>query len=390
MTDQSMQRVRVFDTTLRDGEQAPGGAMHLKQKLAIAEQLEILGVDVIEAGFPAASREDAEAVAAIARQCRNTVVCAFARATPADIAAGLEAVRLARAPRINIVLPISDLHLDRILGISRDVALEIVQRSITLARNSCPEVEFIAADMSRADPGFMCAVSQTAIEAGANFLTLADTVGYATPRDIATYLDALRHGVPLLERAVLGIHCHNDLGMATINTLQAIESGVRQVHCTVNGIGERAGNAALEEVVMALAIRPDRYPYTVGLDIGRLWPVSHQIAEIAGFSIAPNKAVIGENAYAHGSGMHQDGILKAANTYEIIDSSRIGAPGRRLPITRLSGRRGLASRMAELGYSLSEMQLDQAFICVKTYTLDEKIVSDDELRRIAEKIQSNC
>lgn len=383
-------RVKVFDTTLRDGEQAPGAAMHLEQKRAIAEQLEALGVDVIEAGFPVASPEDAETVSAIARQCRDAVVCAFARAKPADIVAAVEAVRPARAPRVTIVMPVSDLHLDRILRISREAALEGVRRSVKQARNACPEVEFIAADVSRADPAFMCAASQAAIEAGANFVTLADTVGYATPRDITTYFDALRDGVPLLERAVLGMHCHNDLGLATINTLQAIESGARQVHCTVGGIGERAGNAALEEVVMALSIRPDRYPYTVGVDTGRLWPVSHRIAEIAGFIIAPNKAVIGANAYSHGSGMHQDGILKATSTYEIIDPSRVGAPGRQLPITRLSGRKGLAARAKSLGYSLSETHLDQVFGRVKTYTYGEKVVSDDELRRIVETIKSSC
>lgn len=381
-------KVFIFDTTLRDGEQAPGVAMRPKLKLAIALELQALGVDVVEAGFPAASAEDAKMVTAIAQNLRDVCVCAFARAKLEDINSAAEAVKNATAPRINLVMPVSDLHLKNILRTDRESALEVLKRSVHQARNLCSDVEFIAADASRADPTFLCKAVEAAIEFGARFVTFADTVGYATPYDIAAYFDALHNGVPSLDKVMLGIHCHNDLGLATINTLQAIESGARQVHCTIGGIGERAGNAAMEEVVMALTIRPDRYPYKVGVDISRLWPVSQRIAEIAGFDIAPNKAVIGANAYSHGSGMHQDGILKAANTFEIIDPSRVGAHGRQLPITRLSGRKGLASRVAQLGYSLSEEQLEQAFVSIKTYINGDKILSDEEFLRIIEIIHN--
>jgi 2-isopropylmalate synthase len=375
-------RVSIFDTTLRDGEQAPGAAMRLEQKLAVAEQLEMLRVDVIEAGFPMASADDAAAVAAVAKQCHTAVVCAFARAKQADIQAAADAIRLARAPRISVVMPVSDLHLRHILRMERDTALSVIQDCIRKTRNVCPEVEFIAADVSRSDLGFMSRAVAEAIDAGATHVTLADTVGYATPHDVASYFDILREKVSSVDRVILGIHCHNDLGMATINSLQAIVSGAKQVHCTIGGMGERAGNAALEEVVAALAIRQDRFPYSVNIDLSQLWPACHQIAGLLDLPIPPNKAILGANAFAHGSGMHQDGMLKAAGAFEVMDPSRVGAPGRELPITRHSGRRGLAARVEKLGYLVTPEQLDELMRKVKEKLSVNKILSDPELVNI--------
>lgn len=379
-------RVLIYDTTLRDGEQAPGAAMLPSQKLLLAEELQALGVDVIEAGFPAASEEDARAVAAIAGKCRNVQVSAFARSVPSDILIAASSVKRAAAPRVTVVAPVSDLHLRHKLRMNREAALGMISSSVSLARQHCPEVEFIAEDGTRSEPEYLCRAMETAIDAGATFVTMADTVGYSTPKDIETYLTAIRNRVDSLDKAVLGIHCHDDLGLANINTLTAIEAGARQVHCTLNGIGERAGNTALEEVVMALVVRADRYPFQVAIDTTRLWAISRLVEEITGFLVPPNKPIIGANTFSHGSGMHQDGILKAAGTYEIIDPARVGAPQRQLPITRHSGRKGLLARADSLGMTLTDEQVDEVFQNLKGRMAGNRILADDELRKLIEAV----
>jgi 2-isopropylmalate synthase len=259
-------------------------------------------------------------------------------------------------------------------------ALEMLEVCIRAARNVCAEVEVIAEDASRADADFLCRVARTVIRSGASVLTVADTVGYSTPPDIRRYLETLLREVPELGGILLGIHCHDDLGLATINTLTGLEAGARQAHCTINGLGERAGNAALEELVMAMVVRPDSYPFSNRVDTTQLWPVSRLVAEVTGFPIAPNKAIVGGNAFAHGSGLHQDGILKSASTYEIIQPERVGAPARQLPITRHSGRKGVAARLAALGLPLDERKLDLLFTQIKSHLTDAAILDDKELR----------
>ena len=375
-----MTPIQIYDTTLRDGEQAPGAAMLPAQKLAIAEALQRLGVDTIEAGFPAASPEDARALADIARQCRDVKIAAFARTKLDDIAVAGASLRDAVYPRIALVMPVSALHIRCKLGMEAGAALEMLEACIRAARHVCAEVEVIAEDASRADADFLCRVARTVIQSGASVLTVADTVGYSTPPDIRHYLETLQREVPELGGILLGIHCHDDLGLATINTLTGLEAGARQAHCTINGLGERAGNAALEELVMAMAVRPDSYPFSNRVDTTQLWPVSRLVAEVTGFPIAPNKAIVGGNAFAHGSGLHQDGILKSASTYEIIQPERVGAPARQLPITRHSGRKGVAARLAALGLSLDERKLDLLFAQIKNNLTDSTILDDVELR----------
>ena len=375
-----MTPIQIYDTTLRDGEQAPGAAMLPAQKLAIAVALQRLGVDTIEAGFPAASPEDARALANIARQCRDVRIAAFARTKLDDIAVAGESLREAAHPRIALVMPVSDLHIKCKLGMETVGALEMLQACIRAARHVCAEVEVIAEDASRADPDFLCKVARAVVQSGASVLTVADTVGYSTPPDIRRCFETLQREVPELDGILLGIHCHDDLGLATINTLTGLEAGARQAHCTINGLGERAGNAALEELVMAMAVRPDCYPFSNRVDTTRLWPISRLVAEVTGFAIAPNKAVVGGNAFAHGAGLHQDGILKSASTYEIILPERVGAPARQLPITRHSGRKGVAARIAALGLSLEDQELDLLFAQIKNHLTGSVILGDEELR----------
>lgn len=378
-----MTPVKIYDTTLRDGEQAPGAAMTPAQKLAIAEALQSLGVDVVEAGFPAASLDDARAVGDVARLCRDITVAAFARTRSDDIVAAGQSIKGAANPRITLVMPVSDLHISCKLGIDTQAAIDMLVASIAQARQLCAEVEVIAEDASRADLDFLCRVARTAVASGACAFTVADTVGYSTPQDIQLYFERLQCDVPELSSLTLGIHCHDDLGLAAINTLTGLQSGARQAHCTVNGLGERAGNAALEEIAMIMAVRGDQYAFSNRIDTTRIWPVSRLVSEITGFQIAPNKAIVGSNAFSHGAGLHQDGMLKAAATYEIIKPEQVGAPAMQLPITRHSGRKGVAARIEALGIVLNAEKLDLLFAEVKTLATDSTIIDDEELRRVA-------
>lgn len=377
-----MKHIEIYDTTLRDGEQAPGAAMRPDEKVAIAEALQELGVDTIEAGFPLASSDDEKAVREIARACKEIRVAAFARTQEKDIQVAAEALQDAARPCITLVMPVSDLHVRTKLCLNAEDSLELFARSVRQARNLCPDVEVIAEDASRATPAFLARVAKVAMENGANTLTIADTVGYATPDDIIELFARLYNDAPGLSNIRLGIHCHDDLGLATINTLTGLASGAIAAHCTINGLGERAGNAALEEVVMAMCVRKDRFAMKCNVQTRNLWEVSRLVNKITSFPIPPNKAIVGSNAYAHGSGIHQDGMLKASDTYEIIPPEWVGAPSRHLPITRHSGRKGLAARLQEMGIALDDSEMRRLLELVKSHLGSTSVASNSEITNL--------
>lgn len=357
--DRPTERVRIFDTTLRDGEQAPGFSMAVTAKLRVARELERLGVDIIEAGFPVASAGDFEAVRAVAEAVRRPTIAALARAVPADIERAAEALRPAARARIHVFLATSDLHLAHKLRIDRATCRQQVIDAVRLARSLCPDVEFSAEDATRSDLAFLTDVAEAAVEAGATTINLPDTVGYALPGDITRMFRTV--GARIGARAFLSAHCHDDLGLAVANSLAAVEAGARQVECTVNGIGERAGNAALEEIVMALTVRHDSLPYTTGVHTPALVPTSRTLAEVVSVPVAPNKAIVGANAFAHEAGIHQDGMLKNAMTYEIMRPETVGAAGSRLVLGKHSGTRGVDARCRELGFRLSPTELERVY-----------------------------
>lgn len=373
--------IRTFDTTLRDGEQAPGSSMTAPEKLRIALGLESLGVDVIEAGFPVASPREFEAVSTVAAAVQGAVVAALARAVPADIERAAEAVAPAVHPRIHTFLSTSDLHLERKLGIGRDEALRRIDQAVTQARRHTSDVEFSAEDAIRTDLNFLCRVVQVAIEAGATTINLPDTVGYASPRDVATMFDAVSR-VPGIEDAVLSFHGHDDLGLATANTLAAIEHGARQVECTINGIGERAGNAAMEEVVMALHVLPGFQRYRTSVRTERLCPVSELVTHITGVRPQPNKAIVGANAFAHEAGIHQHGVMLDSRTYEIMKPATVGARGTRFVLGKHSGRHAIARRYDELGFDLTPKEVDRAYDLFVMLADRRKEIHDEDLLAI--------
>ena len=355
-------RITVFDTTLRDGEQAPGCSMTIEEKVRFAEQLEELGVDIIEAGFPVASEGDYAAVNAVAERCRRVTVAALCRTTEQDIICAAEALKRASRPRLHVFLATSDIHLEYKLKKSRAEVLEMAQRGVRLARALVEEVEFSAEDATRSDVNFLCEVLEAANSEGASIINIPDTVGYALPSEYGELIRTVRERVARHHPHItISAHCHNDLGLAVANSLAAIEAGARQVECTINGIGERAGNAALEEVVMAFAVRADRLPFTTGIKTQRLYPTSQLLSEILGFSVQPNKAIVGRNAFAHEAGIHQHGVLSNPLCYEIMTPESVGAPAERIVLGKHSGRHALAKRYAELGYELSPAELDAVY-----------------------------
>jgi 2-isopropylmalate synthase len=376
-------QVRIFDTTLRDGEQSPGCSMTTAQKLTMAHALAELGVDVIEAGFAAASADDFAAVTAIAREVRGSTIAALARCQRLDIERAAAAVEAAESRRIHVFIATSDIHLAHKLRMSRAQALEAAVAGVELARRYCDDVEFSAEDASRSDPGYLAEVFGAAIEAGATTLNVPDTVGYAIPSEYGALFAFLRGNVRGIERAVLSCHCHDDLGLAVANTLAAIENGARQVECTINGIGERAGNAAVEEVVMALRTRGAHYGVGTRIRTQRLYPASRQLAAITGSPVARNKAIVGENAFAHESGIHQHGMLRHRETYEIMSPEDVGVPRSQLVLGKHSGRAALADRLRELGFALDEPALNQAFAHFKALADKKKEVFDADLEAIA-------
>ncbi len=384
-----MDRVLILDTTLRDGDQAAGAALKPHEKKLLARQLEKLGVDVIEAGFPAASDAELRTVSEIAKVITECTVSAFARGAKRDIERAGEAVARARAPRIEVAVPVSDLHIERQLGKTREQVLEMTRESVRLARQFAPDVQWIGVDSTRADREYLARHMETALAAGASTVSIADTVGFATPPEMDALVRYLLEEVEGMGKAVLAVHCHDDLGLATANTLAALLAGAREAQCTVNGLGERAGNAALEEIVMAATVRKAVYPFQLGVDTRELAATSRMVAEMSGFVVPPNKAVVGGNAFAHGSGMHQDALLKAAETYQLIDPELIGQAGQRIVIGPHSGRHGLRHKLCDLGCGLEGEALERAFCLVKELAVGRKTLSDEELREIARQCLLN-
>ena len=375
--------VWIFDTTLRDGEQSPGCSMNLAEKLTLARQLERLGVDVIEAGFPIASDGDFEAVRAVAGELRDTIVCGLARTGVADIDRAGQALERAARPRIHTFIATSDIHLEHKLRMSRERVLEEVERAVLQARRYCDDVEFSAEDATRSDRGYLVRVFDVALAAGATTLNVPDTVGYTTPEEFAALIAHLRRAVAGIERARISAHCHDDLGLAVANSLAAVKAGARQVECTVNGIGERAGNTAMEEVVMALRTRRDAYGgLTTQIRTEEIYPTSRLLSSIIGVPVQPNKAIVGANAFAHEAGIHQDGVLKAAITYEIMTPRSIGRPSNELVLGKHSGRHAFRERLLELGFGIEGDDFERAFKRFKDLADKKKTIFNEDLEAI--------
>jgi len=373
----------IFDTTLRDGEQSPGASMTREEKIRIAKQLEKMRVDIIEAGFPAASPGDFEAVKAVATAIRESTVCGLARAQFADIDRAGEAIKPAERGRIHTFIATSAIHMEKKLRMSPDQVLEQAVAAVKRARTFTDDVEFSAEDAGRSDPDFLCRVFEAVINAGARTLNVPDTVGYTMPHQFSALIHDLRTRIPNSDKAIFSVHCHNDLGLAVANSLAAVLAGARQVECTINGLGERAGNAALEEVVMALRTRKDVFPVETRIDTTQIVPASRLVSGITGFPVQPNKAVVGANAFAHESGIHQDGVLKNRETYEIMRAEDVGWNANRLVLGKLSGRNAFRNRLTELGIELgSEAQLNSAFQRFKELADRKHEIFDEDLHAL--------
>ncbi len=384
-----MDRVTIFDTTLRDGEQAAGGMLNIQEKLEIAKQLERLGVDIIKAGFPVSSPGDFEAVRLIAREIGTPVVCALARAHPDDIDRAWEAVKEAKHPRIHVFLSASDIHMLHQLKKNREQILEMSRSMVARAKKYTGDIEFSPMDASRANPEFIYQVLEAVIDAGATTVNIPDTVGYAIPDEFGRLIAGIFQNVANIGKAVVSVHCHDDLGLAVANSLEAVRQGARQVECTINGIGERAGNASLEEIVMAIATRGDFFSLTTGISTKQIYRTSRLVSELTGFSVQPNKAIVGGNAFRHQSGIHQDGVIKMPITYEIIDPRTVGIPGSSLVMGKLSGRHAFRERLAELGYSLGEDDFNRSFLAFKELAEKKKEVTDRDIESlVAEKLRT--
>ena len=371
--------IRIFDTTLRDGEQSPGCSMNLEEKLSVASVLDEMGVDIIEAGFPAASLGDFQAVEAVAKQTKRAQVAGLARARPADLDRVWEAVRHAPHPRIHTFISTSPLHMKYKLQMDAEAVHQAVIDSVGYARKRCDNVEWSAEDGTRTDWDFLCRCVEAAIRCGATTINIPDTVGYTVPEEYFELVSMLRNRVPNIDQAIISTHCHNDLGLAVANSLSAVRAGARQVECTVNGIGERAGNAALEELVMAVKTRHDVLPYTTAVDSHYITRASRLVSGITGFTVQPNKAIVGKNAFAHESGIHQDGMLKNAETYEIMTPESVGLTRSTLVMGKHSGKHAFKTKLAELGFVLNEDEVKDAFQRFKDLADHKKEVFDDDL-----------
>jgi len=374
----------VFDTTLRDGEQSPGASMTREEKLRIARQLEKMRVDVIEAGFAAASGGDFEAIRLIAENIRESTVCSLARANEADIVRAGEAIKPAARGRIHTFIATSPIHMEKKLKMTPDEVLAQAVKAVGWARRYTDDVEFSAEDAGRSELDFLCRIFEAVITAGAKTINVPDTVGYNLPRQFSRTLAQLIERVPNSDKVIWSVHCHNDLGLAVANSLAAIEAGARQVECTINGLGERAGNAALEEIVMAVRTRPDIFPVEIGLDTTQIVPASRLVAQITGYPVQPNKAIVGANAFAHESGIHQDGVLKHRETYEIMRAEDVGWKANKLVLGKHSGRNAFKNRLAELGIVLeSEEALNAAFTRFKELADKKHEIFDEDLQALA-------
>lgn len=388
-------KVIIFDTTLRDGEQAPGATMNLEEKLLIAKTLEKMGVDVIEAGFPAASDGDFAAVNEIAKAVKNSVICGLARAKKNDIEKVAQAIKPAARGRIHTFLATSPIHMQYKLKMDEAQVLAAITESVTLARSFCDQVDWSPEDATRSKHDFLFKAIETAIKAGANTINIPDTVGYTTPDEYFHLIKAIKDNVVNIDKAVISTHCHNDLGLAVANSLAAMQAGARQIECTINGIGERAGNAALEEIVMAIKTRGDFYKTRTDLDTTMITRISKLVSSITGFAVQYNKAIVGANAFAHESGIHQDGMLKNRETYEIMTPASVGLEKTSLVLGKLSGRAAFKDRLHQIGYDLNEEKLNEAFKKFKDLAdkkkeiLDEDIISlvDDSLTNAAARYQ---
>jgi 2-isopropylmalate synthase len=377
-------RVIIFDTTLRDGEQSPGCSMNLGEKLEMAHALADLGVDVIEAGFPIASPGDFESVQEIARQIRGPIICGLARCNPTDIDRAADAVKDAARPRIHVFLATSAIHREFKLRMTAEEVAKKAVEGVKRARDRCEDIEFSPEDAARTELDFLAEVVEKAVEAGATTLNIPDTVGYAVPSHYASIIRHLKKSVRGIDKCVLSVHCHDDLGLAVANSLAALGEGARQVECTINGIGERAGNTSLEEVVMALHTRRDFYGLTTGIHTRHLYPVSRKLSNITGMQVQRNKAIVGQNAFAHEAGIHQDGMLKERSTYEIMKPEDVGIPRTELVLGKHSGRHALKSRVADLGYHLTDEQLNRVFEEFKRLADRKKEIYDADIEALAE------
>jgi 2-isopropylmalate synthase len=381
-----MDTVRIFDTTLRDGEQSPGATLTRPEKLEIARQLEALGVDIIEAGFPVSSQGDWESVHTIAGEITQSTICGLARCHPLDIERAGEAVKEAAHPRIHVFCATSKIHREHKLRKGKQEIIELAVKSVKQALQYTDDVEFSPEDASRTELEFLEEIVQAAVEAGATTINLPDTVGYATPKSYGEIFSHLLARLPILreKKVILSAHCHDDLGLAVSNSLAAVEGGARQVECTINGIGERAGNAALEEIVMALRTRHDHYKVGTRIDRSKIYPTSRMVSALTGLSVQRNKAIVGENAFAHEAGIHQDGILKYRETYEIMDPSEVGIPKSSLVLGKHSGRHAFRDRVQQLGYTITDEQLEAAFAKFKALADKKKEVFDEDIEALVD------
>ena len=371
--------IKIFDTTLRDGEQSPGYSMNKPEKLRLALQLEKLGVDVIEAGFPIASDGDFETVKEIGKIIKKSTVAALCRTRQVDLERAISAVQHAAKPRIHTFIATSDIHLKYKLQQTREQVLESAVKAVEYAKSHCDDVEFSAEDASRSDPEFLTEIFTAVIDAGATTINVPDTVGYALPWEYAELIKTLNQNIPNIDKAVISVHCHNDLGLAVANSLMAVQNGARQIECTVNGIGERAGNASLEEVVMAIETRKNIMNYTTSVNTKEIYPSSQMLAQITGKGVQPNKAIVGDNAFAHEAGIHQHGVLKNPLTYEIMTPESVGLTCNKIVIGKHSGRFALCKKLEELGYFLSKEDLNDVYIKVTKLADEKKVVEDHDL-----------
>lgn len=378
-----MRKIKIFDTTLRDGEQSPGCSMNLEEKLEMARQLDALGVDIIEAGFAIASPEDFRSVEAISKAVEHCTVASLARCTKGDIDAAWNAVKGAKYPRIHVFIATSDIHMEYKLKMSREQVLASITEHVAYAKSLCGDIEFSAEDASRSDWEFLSKCCETAITAGATTLNIPDTVGYSTPEEMFALISYLREKTPGIENCDISAHCHDDLGMAVANSLACLRAGASQVECTVNGIGERAGNAALEEIVMALKTRSEHYQMECAVNTQQIYKSSKLLSNITGVPIAPSKSIVGANAFAHESGIHQHGVLANALTYEIMKSTDVGIPANCMVLGKHSGKHALNDRLIQLGYDISKEELDEIFVRFKALADKKKSLSDADIEALA-------
>ncbi len=384
----STDRLIIFDTTLRDGEQAPGFSMRVQEKLTLARQLALLGVDVIEAGFPIASEADAEAVRTIAAEVRGTIIAGLARCSPADIDRAGASLAAAPQRRIHVFIATSDLHLERKLRMTREACLAAAVAAVHQARRYTDDVQFSAEDATRSDPDFLCRVIEEVISAGCTTVNLPDTVGYSTPDEIGEFFRNILTRVPNAGHATFSAHCHDDLGLAVANTLAAVSGGARQVECTINGIGERAGNASLEEIVMATRVRADRLPFSTRIEPREIFASSQMLTAITGEAVQANKAIVGRNAFAHEAGIHQDGMLKDRRTYEIMRPEEVGVPETKLVLGKHSGRHAVQRRCEQIGLTLERSELETVYWEIMAIADRDKVVNDTDLADVVARLRN--